>query len=599
MGPTARRRGGSSPSTGGSARVASPSSWASPTSWPACSTPCATAGSPTPTSSAARGAPARRRPPGSSPGRSTAQSPEGGEPCGVCASCVEIARGSSLDVHELDAASNNGVDAMRDLVAHAALATPGRWKVYIVDEVHMLSNAAANALLKTLEEPPGHVVFVLATTDPQKVPATIRSPHPALRVPPLRLRDPGRAPAHRARQRAAWTSTRTCWRWRPGAGRGSARDALSALDQLAASGSVGDERARAGGRPRGPLRGGRAGDPGGGRRPARGGVGAPSSWRSSSSTTCARPSCSRSPRAGLGRRSRARTACTTRRRSSACPGWSGPWSCSDGPRSTCARPPTPRVVLEVTLVRVAERLDLDPSVSGAGRARAPASSRRLAGRGCPERGRRPAAQADAGPGPQPRRPADARRLCARSARRPRPDRRRLAEDEHRRPPAAEAAGGARASRPIATPWCRPGATTSCARCRRWPRRSTARGASSRSRTAPPSSPSPTRPTATAAPTCSRPWRTRWRPTSGSASPIRLVLDTEPDTSAVPTRPTRPTSAAGAAEADPADLGDDDFDPDDPGRAGGDRQPGPGRGSSRRSRVPRRSRPRCTPARCAR
>ena len=64
---------------------------------------------------------------------------------------------------------------MRDLVAHAALGTPGRWKVYIVDEVHMLSNAAANALLKTLEEPPGHVVFVLATTDPQKVPATIRS----------------------------------------------------------------------------------------------------------------------------------------------------------------------------------------------------------------------------------------------------------------------------------------------------------------------------------------------------------------------------------------------------------------------------------------
>ena len=93
----------------------------------------------------------------------------------MCASCVEIARGTSLDVHELDAASNNGVDAMRDLVSHAALGTPGRWKVYIVDEVHMLSNAAANALLKTLEEPPAHVVFVLATTDPQKVPPTIRS----------------------------------------------------------------------------------------------------------------------------------------------------------------------------------------------------------------------------------------------------------------------------------------------------------------------------------------------------------------------------------------------------------------------------------------
>src|SRR5580692_6175845 len=101
--------------------------------------------------------------------------PQDGEPCGVCSSCVEIARGASLDVHELDAASNNGVDAIRDLIAHAALGTPGRRKVYIVDEVHMLSNAAANALLKTLEEPPSHVVFVLATTDQQKVPATIRS----------------------------------------------------------------------------------------------------------------------------------------------------------------------------------------------------------------------------------------------------------------------------------------------------------------------------------------------------------------------------------------------------------------------------------------
>src|SRR5580692_8794220 len=98
-----------------------------------------------------------------------------GEPCGVCPSCVEIAKGTSLDVHELDAASNNGVEAMRDLVSRAALGTPGRQKVYIVDEVHMLSTAASNALLKTLEEPPAHVIFVLATTDPQKVLPTIRS----------------------------------------------------------------------------------------------------------------------------------------------------------------------------------------------------------------------------------------------------------------------------------------------------------------------------------------------------------------------------------------------------------------------------------------
>ena len=101
--------------------------------------------------------------------------PQDGEPCGTCDSCVQIAAGASLDVHELDAASNNGVEAMRELVARTALGTPGRWKVYIVDEVHMLSAAASNALLKTLEEPPGHVVFVLATTDPQKVLSTIRS----------------------------------------------------------------------------------------------------------------------------------------------------------------------------------------------------------------------------------------------------------------------------------------------------------------------------------------------------------------------------------------------------------------------------------------
>src|SRR4051812_6499068 len=98
-----------------------------------------------------------------------------GEPCGECPSCLAIEQGSSFDVHELDAASNNGVDAIRDLINKAALGSPGRTKVYILDEVHMLSPAASNALLKTLEEPPDHVVFVLATTDPQKVLPTIKS----------------------------------------------------------------------------------------------------------------------------------------------------------------------------------------------------------------------------------------------------------------------------------------------------------------------------------------------------------------------------------------------------------------------------------------
>ena len=98
-----------------------------------------------------------------------------GEPCCECDSCQSIEAGTSYDLLELDAASNNGVDAMRDLIGKAALGSPGRTKVYILDEVHMLSTGASNALLKTLEEPPGHVVFVLATTDPHKVLPTIRS----------------------------------------------------------------------------------------------------------------------------------------------------------------------------------------------------------------------------------------------------------------------------------------------------------------------------------------------------------------------------------------------------------------------------------------
>ncbi len=101
--------------------------------------------------------------------------PVDGEPCCECASCLDVERGVSYDVHELDAASNNGVEAMRDLIEKANLGTPGRHKVYILDEVHMLSKPAEATLLKTLEEPPSHVVFVLATTDPQKVSDTIRS----------------------------------------------------------------------------------------------------------------------------------------------------------------------------------------------------------------------------------------------------------------------------------------------------------------------------------------------------------------------------------------------------------------------------------------
>ena len=97
-------------------------------------------------------------------------------PCGVCNACTEIDRGRFVDLLEVDAASNTQVDAMRDLLDNAQYApTVGRYKVYIIDEVHMLSKSAFNAMLKTLEEPPAHVKFILATTDPQKVPVTVLS----------------------------------------------------------------------------------------------------------------------------------------------------------------------------------------------------------------------------------------------------------------------------------------------------------------------------------------------------------------------------------------------------------------------------------------
>ena len=102
--------------------------------------------------------------------------PADGSPCGVCPTCRALAEGSNLDISEIDAASNNGVDEMRDLrekVQYPPVA--GKYKVYIIDEVHMLTASAFNAVLKTLEEPPAHAVFILATTEPQKIPATILS----------------------------------------------------------------------------------------------------------------------------------------------------------------------------------------------------------------------------------------------------------------------------------------------------------------------------------------------------------------------------------------------------------------------------------------
>ena len=102
--------------------------------------------------------------------------PINGNPCNECEICKGLDSGAILDVVEIDAASNNGVDNIREIREEVKYPpTQGKFKVYIVDEVHMLSTAAFNALLKTLEEPPAHVIFILATTDPQKVPATILS----------------------------------------------------------------------------------------------------------------------------------------------------------------------------------------------------------------------------------------------------------------------------------------------------------------------------------------------------------------------------------------------------------------------------------------
>lgn len=102
--------------------------------------------------------------------------PQNGEPCNKCTSCIQALSSSLVDISELDAASNNGVGNIRDILGEVAYApSSSKFKVYIIDEVHMLTTEAFNALLKTLEEPPPHVIFILATTEPHKIPATILS----------------------------------------------------------------------------------------------------------------------------------------------------------------------------------------------------------------------------------------------------------------------------------------------------------------------------------------------------------------------------------------------------------------------------------------
>ena len=160
--------------------------------------------------------------------------PVDGSPCGECPTCRAIAAGTSMNVIEIDAASNNGVDNIREIREEVAYRpTEGKYKVYIIDEVHMLSAGAFNALLKTLEEPPSYVIFILATTEVYKIPITILSRcqrydfhRISIDTITARLSDILKAEGVQAEEKAV--------RYVAKAGDGSMRDSLSLLDQCIA-----------------------------------------------------------------------------------------------------------------------------------------------------------------------------------------------------------------------------------------------------------------------------------------------------------------------------------------------------------------------------
>ncbi len=158
-------------------------------------------------------------------------------PCGVCSACMQIDAGRFVDLLELDAASNTGVDNMREVLDNAQYApTVGRYKVYIIDEVHMLSKPAFNSMLKTLEEPPAHVKFILATTDPQKIPVTVLSRCLQFNLKPM---PPALVAQHLGEvlEQEQVASEPAALNLLARAAAGSMRDALSLTDQAIAYGS--------------------------------------------------------------------------------------------------------------------------------------------------------------------------------------------------------------------------------------------------------------------------------------------------------------------------------------------------------------------------
>ena len=158
-------------------------------------------------------------------------------PCGTCAACADIDAGRFVDLLEIDAASNTGIDNMREILDNARYApTVGRYKVYLIDEVHMLSKSAFNSMLKTLEEPPEHVKFVLATTDPQKVPVTVLSRCLQFALKPLSPEEIGARLSYILREEGV-AHDEDAVALIARAASGSLRDGLSLLDQAIAFGA--------------------------------------------------------------------------------------------------------------------------------------------------------------------------------------------------------------------------------------------------------------------------------------------------------------------------------------------------------------------------